>query len=176
MTIQGLIPTWICFPSEVSSVAPTSGAGSARWIIPIALIFLALIFLGMLFPLTLSLSQAQMATSTIIPINLFVSPMPSADNPMAMIEEFARQTSVVQTAVASNGTPNSSQITATVGAAFTQAASAIITSQAVFSTSTAIVSNPPTGFVSGIKVSSVGIDATTPEGESEITSARLNEK
>lgn len=47
-----------------------------------------------------SLSSAPVATSTVIPEGLFVSPFPSVENPMAMIEEFARQTAAAQTATA----------------------------------------------------------------------------
>ena len=57
---------------------------------------------------TQSLSQAPEATPTVIATGLFVSPFPSVENPMAMIEEFAKQTSVAQTAATggeSNGTP-----------------------------------------------------------------------
>ncbi len=51
------------------------------------------------------LSTAPIATATVIPPELFVSPFPSVENPMAMIEEFAKQTSVAQTSVAEGGTP-----------------------------------------------------------------------
>jgi LysM repeat protein len=47
-----------------------------------------------------SLSSAPVATSTVIPEGLFVSPFPSVENPMAMIEEFAKQTAAAQTATA----------------------------------------------------------------------------
>lgn len=53
---------------------------------------------------TQSLSQAPLATPTFLPTGLFVSPFPSVENPMAMIEEFARQTSAAQTAAAGGGT------------------------------------------------------------------------
>lgn len=49
---------------------------------------------------TQSLSQAPEATPTVIETGLFVSPFPSVENPMAMIEEFAQQTSIAQTAAA----------------------------------------------------------------------------
>ncbi len=54
---------------------------------------------------TQSLSNAPAATPTLIPTGLFVSPFPSVENPMAMIEEFAKQTSAAQTTVANGGTP-----------------------------------------------------------------------
>lgn len=58
---------------------------------------------------TQSLSQAPAATSTLIATGLFVSPFPSVENPMAMIEEFAKQTAAAQTVAAGGvvvtGTP-----------------------------------------------------------------------
>lgn len=54
---------------------------------------------------TQSLSSAPAVTSTPIPPDLFVSPFPSVENPMAMIEEFGKQTQAAQTAVAGGGTP-----------------------------------------------------------------------
>ncbi len=49
-----------------------------------------------------SLSQAPATTPTLIPTGLFVSPLPSIENPMEMIQQFAAQT---QTAAAASGTP-----------------------------------------------------------------------
>ena len=54
---------------------------------------------------TQSLSAAPVATPTLLPTGLFVSPIASVENPMAMIEEFAKQTAAAQTATASGGTP-----------------------------------------------------------------------
>ncbi len=54
---------------------------------------------------TQSLSAAPAATPTIVPEGLFVSPFPSVENPMAMIEEFAKQTAAAQTTVAEGGDP-----------------------------------------------------------------------
>ncbi|KXK11427.1 MAG: LysM domain protein [Chloroflexi bacterium OLB14] len=54
---------------------------------------------------TQSLSSAPVATPTLLPTGLFVSPVASVENPMAMIEEFAKQTAAAQTATASGGTP-----------------------------------------------------------------------
>lgn len=57
---------------------------------------------------TQSLSSPA-ATPTVIPTGLFVSPFPSVENPMAMIEEFAKQTAAAQTLAAGGvvvtGTP-----------------------------------------------------------------------
>ncbi|WKZ37856.1 MAG: LysM peptidoglycan-binding domain-containing protein [Anaerolineales bacterium] len=49
---------------------------------------------------TQSLSSAPAATPTLLPEGLFVSPFPSVENPMAMIEEFAKQTAAAQTSAA----------------------------------------------------------------------------
>jgi LysM repeat protein len=54
---------------------------------------------------TQSLSAAPVATPTLLPTGLFVSPIASVENPMAMIEEFAKQTAAAQTATAGGGTP-----------------------------------------------------------------------
>lgn len=65
---------------------------------------------------TQSLSNAPEATPTLIATGLFVSPMPSVENPMAMIEEFAKQTAAAQTAEASHGTPATPQAITTMDA------------------------------------------------------------
>jgi len=65
---------------------------------------------------TQSLSNASEATPTLIATGLFVSPMPSVENPMAMIEEFAKQTAAAQTAEASHGTPATPQAITTTDA------------------------------------------------------------
>jgi LysM repeat protein len=54
---------------------------------------------------TQSLSSAPVATPTVLPDGLFVSPFPSVENPMAMIEEFAKQTAAAQTSVAGGEAP-----------------------------------------------------------------------
>lgn len=56
---------------------------------------------------TQSLSAAPVATPTLLPTGLFVSPVASVENPMQMIEEFAKQTAAAQTATA--GTPGTPQ-------------------------------------------------------------------
>ncbi len=77
---------------------------------------------------TQSLSQAPLSTPTLIATGLFVSPFPSVENPMAMIEEFAKQTAAAQTVAAGGptGTPGTPQavltgtvITAVVGGSIT---------------------------------------------------------
>jgi len=54
---------------------------------------------------TQSLSNAPAATPTVIPTGLFVSPIASVENPMAMIEEFAKQTAAAQTSAAGGAAP-----------------------------------------------------------------------
>lgn len=68
-------------------------------------VFTLIIVASLITACTQSLSQAPAATPTLLPTGLFVSPMPSAENPMAMIEEFAKQTAAAQTAIAGGGTP-----------------------------------------------------------------------
>jgi LysM repeat protein len=80
-------------------------------------IFILVISTVMISACTQSLSSAPAATPTLLPPELFVSPFPSVENPMAMIEEFAKQTSVAQTTVANGGTPATPQ--AIVGTAIT---------------------------------------------------------
>jgi len=68
---------------------------------------------------TQSYSQAPAATPTLIPPDLFVSPFPSVENPMAMIEEFAKGTATAAglTAAAGGGitgTPGTPQVTVIV--------------------------------------------------------------
>ena len=81
---------------------------------------------------TQSLSQAPLATPTLISTGLFVSPFPSVENPMAMIEEFAKQTAAAQTVAAGGptSTPATPQTVVTTGT--------VITAQAV-------VTDTPTG-------------------------------
>lgn len=54
---------------------------------------------------TQSLSSAPAETPTLIPTGLFVSPIASVENPMLMIEQFAKQTEAAQTLAAGGGTP-----------------------------------------------------------------------
>jgi LysM repeat protein len=72
-------------------------------------VFILIVSTVMISACTQSLSSAPVATPTLIPPALFVSPFPSVENPMEMIEEFAKQTSVAQTTVANGGTPGTPQ-------------------------------------------------------------------
>ncbi len=93
---------------------------------------------------TQSLSSAPAATPTLLPDGLFVSPFPSVENPMAMIEEFAKQTAAAQTTVANGGTPATpgAVVTATTPLAATTGTpqSDVIAT----ATSTAVVISTPT--------------------------------
>ncbi len=93
---------------------------------------------------TQSLSAAPAATPTLLPDGLFVSPFPSVENPMAMIEEFAKQTAAAQTTVANGGTPATpgAVVTATTPLAATTGTpqSDVIAT----ATSTAVVISTPT--------------------------------
>jgi len=84
------------------------------------LVMVALLLIGamLLSACELSLSQPPAVTPTLIPTGLFVSPFPSVENPMQMIEEFARQTSAAQTAAVSGGTPGAPS-TVTTGTVLT---------------------------------------------------------
>lgn len=68
---------------------------------------------------TQSLSTAPEATPTLIATGLFVSPIASVENPMAMIEEFAKQTAAAQTTVANGGTAVTPQAITTAGGLIT---------------------------------------------------------
>lgn len=67
-------------------------------------IFIIVISSVMISACTQSLSTPPAATPT-LPPDLFVSPIATGGNPMDMIQEFAKQTSVAQTTVANGGTP-----------------------------------------------------------------------
>ena len=75
------------------------------------LIIFSLLIATLITACTQSLSQAPLATPTLIATGLFVSPFPSVENPMAMIEEFAKQTAAAQTVAAGGptGTPGTPQ-------------------------------------------------------------------
>lgn len=72
-------------------------------------IFIVVISSVMISACTQSLSSAPAATPTLLPPDLFVSPIATGGNPMDMIQEFAKQTSVAQTTVANGGTPATPQ-------------------------------------------------------------------
>ncbi|CAG1001236.1 hypothetical protein ANAEL_02978 [Anaerolineales bacterium] len=71
-------------------------------------IFILIISSVMISACEQKLSTPPATTSTPIQ-EVFVSPFPSVENPMAMIEEFGKQTQAAQTAAASGGTPGTPQ-------------------------------------------------------------------
>ena len=81
-------------------------------------VFIFIVSTMLISACTQSLSAAPAATPTLLPTGLFVSPFPSVENPMAMIEEFAKQTAAAQTSVA-GGTPGTPQAISTIGTVIT---------------------------------------------------------
>src|SRR5688572_20669120 len=77
-----------------------------RGLITISLLMVMSLFIS---ACEISVSEPPAVTPTFIATGLFVSPFPSVENPMAMIEEFAKQTSAAQTiaagGVVTTGTP-----------------------------------------------------------------------
>jgi LysM repeat protein len=111
-------------------------------------VFIVVISTVMISACTQSLSKAPAATPTVLPPELFVSPLPSVENPMALIEEFAKQTSVAQTTVANGGTPATPQPVA-VGTMITPQAGTPVAApstptNAVPSTPAAVAPSAPT--------------------------------
>lgn len=109
-------------------------------------VFVLVIITVMTSACTQSLSSAPAATPTLIPPQLFVSPLPSVENPMAMIEEFAKQTSVAQTTVASGGTPATPQPVVT-GTVITPQAGTVVAPTVAPSTPTNAVPTTPAAVV-----------------------------
>jgi len=118
-------------------------------------VFILVISTVMVSACTRAASTAPIATATILPPELFVSPLPSVENPMAMIEEFAKQTSVAQTTVANGGTPATPQ-PAAVGTVITPQAGTPTVAVAVPSTPTNAVPTTP------VAVSTPSGPTTTP--------------
>ncbi len=112
------------------------------------IIFIFVIFTMLISACKQSLSSASVETPTSIPTGLFVSPFPSAENPMAQIEEFARQTSAAQTTVANGGTPAAPQplvtVTGTVGTPVPTAVVPATPTNALAVATTAVVVSGPT--------------------------------
>ncbi|HET7144375.1 MAG TPA: LysM peptidoglycan-binding domain-containing protein [Anaerolineales bacterium] len=101
---------------------------------------------------TQSLSAIPAATPTLLPPELFVSPLPSAANPMDQIAEFARQTAAAQTIVANGGT------VVTTPQVLTPAGTIITPQLGSSSTPTVGVPSTPTNAVATTAVSAL----TTP--------------
>jgi LysM repeat protein len=97
---------------------------------------------------TQSYSQAPAETPTLISPDLFVSPFPSVENPMAMIEEFAKgtATAAMLTSVAgggTTGTPGTPQVTVIVTTPVVTGTPATPTNANVVATTPVIVTSGP---------------------------------
>ena len=110
------------------------------------IIFIFLISTVLISACTQSLSSPPVATPTSIPTGLFVAPLPSAENPMAMIEEFAKQTAAAQTTIANGGTPVSPQAI-TTGTVITPQAGGLPTATPTLAPSTPTNAVPTTPVV-----------------------------
>lgn len=107
-------------------------------------VFILMITTVVISACVMPLSTPPAATPTLLPPELFVSPIATGANPMAMIEEFAKQTSVAQTTVASGGTPGTPQ-PVVVGTVITpQAGTAVAVTVAAPSTPTNAGAAPAT--------------------------------
>ena len=82
-------------------------------------IFILIVSSMLISACTQSLSSAPVATPTLLPTGLFVSPFPSVENPMAMIEEFAKQTAAAQTSAAGGAPVGTPQAVSTIGTVIT---------------------------------------------------------
>ena len=120
---------------------------------------------------TQSLSNAPAATPTLIRPELFVSPLPSVENPMAMIEEFAKQTSVAQTTVANGGTPATPQ---PLGTAITPQSGTVVVltvgipstpTNALLTTPAAVVATPSGPTITPVPAGMRPISYTLQNGE-----------
>lgn len=115
---------------------------------------------------TQSYSQAPATSPTLIPTGLFVSPFPSAENPMAMIEQFAKGTATAAglTAAASGVTP----VGVTPGISVTSITPQNITVTPVTFTVTPITFTPtpvtPAPVCTAPACSGVGYQLTCPSG------------
>lgn len=85
-----------------------------RRALALSLFMIAAIFLS---GCTQSLSSPPVETPTLLPTGLFVSPNAPVENPMEMIEQFAKQTQAAQTSAAGGGTTGTPQaeVTGTPG-------------------------------------------------------------
>jgi LysM repeat protein len=112
-------------------------------------VFILIIVTTLITACTQSLSQAPLATPTLIATGLFVSPFPSVENPMAMIEEFAKQTAAAQTVAAGgpSATPGTPQTIVTTETVITAQVGGTITPTATAGTPTNANSVPTTPVV-----------------------------
>lgn len=124
-------------------------------------VFILIIITTLITACTQSLSQSPLATPTLIPPGLFVSPFPSVENPMAMIEEFAKQTAAAQTAAAGGVTltPGTLQVSVN-GTVITVQAGGSITPTSTAGTPTNANTVPTTPVVISTTVTPGGPSAT----------------
>ena len=108
---------------------------------------------------TQSLSSAPKATPTLIATGLFVSPFPSVENPMAMIEEFAKGTAAAQTMVANGGTPVTVEAIST-GAPLTPLAGTVVAT----SETPAAPTTPTNSLLITSAAATTAVAASTPSG------------
>lgn len=88
---------------------------------------------------TQSLSQAPKSTATVIPTGAFVLPLPSSENPMEAIQQFAQETSAAQTATANGGTPATPATPITATAETLTPQTGITPTNAIATTAVAII-------------------------------------
>lgn len=111
----------------------------------ILVVFIFVVSTMLISACTQSLSAAPAATPTLLPDGLFVSPFPSVENPMAMIEEFAKQTAAAQTTVANGGTPATPGAVVTATTPLAATTGTVAPSDVIATaTSTAVVISTPT--------------------------------
>lgn len=88
-------------------------------------------------------SQAPLITPTSLPTSLFVSPFPTSDNPMALVEELSTGTAMAELAAAMTaGTPAVSSATATPSMSENEAVTATVESLFPTETPTLAVVTP----------------------------------
>jgi len=91
----------------------------------------------------LQYSQAPLTTPTSLPTSLFVSPFPTSDNPMALVEELSTGTAMAELAAAMTaGTPAASAATATPNANVSATATSSETSPVASATPTLALVTP----------------------------------
>jgi len=106
-------------------------------------------------------SQAPLTTPTTLPTSLFVSPFPTSDNPMAMVEALSTGTALAETAVAlTAGTPmaiNSNTPTPGAGGSTTGTPGAEVTANA---TGSGIVATATPALGAGTPIATIPLPTT----------------
>lgn len=128
-------------------------------------VFIFIVSTMLISACTQSLSSAPAETPTSLPTGLFVSPFPSVENPMAMIEQFAKETAAAQTSIAGGNTPapaGTPQANTTPAANTPQAGATATPGVAVPSTPTNAVATTP---------APVGLTPVAPSGPTAVAVA-----